>query len=83
MAHSDAMPAGSGMAPARVARLANDIAAQFAYLPVDAAAKEIAAVIKSFWEPRMRAELSELAGKPDSGLTERAEAAAELLSSAG
>jgi formate dehydrogenase subunit delta len=67
------------MDPARVARLANDISAQFPHLPVDVAAKEVAAVIRSFWEPRMRAELAELAGRADAGLTERAAVAAELL----
>jgi formate dehydrogenase subunit delta len=67
------------MEPARVARLANDISAQFPHLPVDVAAKEIAAVIRSFWEPRMRAELTGLAGRADSGLSERAAVAARLL----
>lgn len=67
------------MEPARVARLANDISAQFPHLPVEVAAKEVAAVIRSFWEPRMRAELTELAGRADSGLSERAAAAAGLL----
>jgi formate dehydrogenase subunit delta len=73
------MGVGHGMAPARVARLANDISAQFPHLPVDVAAKEIAAVIRSFWDPRMRAELTELLSHPDNGLSERAQAAAELL----
>jgi formate dehydrogenase subunit delta len=67
------------MAPDRVARLANDIAAQFPHLPVDVAAKEIATVIRNFWEPRMRAELTELTGRTDAGLSERAAAAALLL----
>lgn len=72
-------PPGSGMAPERVARLANDIAAQFPHLPNDAAAKETARMITTFWEPRMRAELASIAGRPDSGLSIRAEAAAALL----
>jgi len=38
-------------------RLANDIARQFAHLAPDVAAKEIAAHIASFWDPRMRARL--------------------------
>ncbi|MFZ0157436.1 MAG: formate dehydrogenase subunit delta [Kineosporiaceae bacterium] len=38
-------------------RLANDIARQFAHLAPDAAAKEIAAHLASFWDPRMRARL--------------------------
>jgi formate dehydrogenase subunit delta len=38
-------------------RMLDDIAAQFRHLPVEQAAPEIAAHIRSFWEPRMRAAL--------------------------
>lgn len=38
-------------------RLANDIAAQFQHQPGELAAASIAAHIRSFWDPRMRAEL--------------------------
>jgi formate dehydrogenase subunit delta len=38
-------------------RMANEIAAQFAHLPRDAAAAAVAAHLRSFWEPRMRAQL--------------------------
>lgn len=38
-------------------RLANDIAVQFHHLPADAAAKEVAGHIKSFWDPAMRTAL--------------------------
>jgi formate dehydrogenase subunit delta len=38
-------------------RLANEIAVQFHHQPPDAAAAAIAAHIRMFWEPRMRAEL--------------------------
>lgn len=67
------------MPPARVARLANDIAVQFPHLPDDQAAEAIAAHVKLYWEPRMVAGLTALAGRPDSGLTARAGAAARLL----
>jgi formate dehydrogenase subunit delta len=67
------------MQPARVARLANDIAVQFPHQTDAQAAETIAAHIKTFWEPRMVAELAALARRADSGLAERARAAAQLL----
>ncbi|MFN8079379.1 MAG: formate dehydrogenase subunit delta [Kineosporiaceae bacterium] len=39
-------------------RLANDIAAQFAYLDRDKAIAGIAAHLRDFWDPRMRAQLA-------------------------
>ena len=38
-------------------RLANDIAAQFAYKPHDAAVEAIARHINTFWDPTMRRRL--------------------------
>lgn len=38
-------------------RMANDIAAQFRHLPHDAAVAGIAGHLRSFWDPRMRAQL--------------------------
>jgi len=38
-------------------RLANDIAAQFHYLPPDAAAAAVATHMRNFWDPRMREQL--------------------------
>jgi len=70
---------GHEMAPARVVRLANDIAAQFSVQTDERAAKAIAAHITMFWEPRMTAELVFAVRNPDSGLSPRAEAAARLL----
>ncbi len=70
---------GHEMAPARVVRLANDIAAQFPHQPDDVAARDIAAHITSFWEPRMTAALLAVAGGQEAGLVPRAEAAARLL----
>jgi formate dehydrogenase subunit delta len=70
---------GHEMAPARVVRLANDIAAQFCVQTDERAANAIAAHITMFWEPRMTAELVFAVTHPDSGLTPRAEAAARLL----
>lgn len=40
-------------------RMANDIAAQFRHLPDGAAADSIAAHLRQFWDPRMRAQLLE------------------------
>lgn len=44
-----------------VIRLANDIAYQFEHRPHDEAVGAIANHIKSFWDPRMRRQLVELA----------------------
>lgn len=69
------------MPPARIAQLANDIAAQFPHQDNAQAAKTIAAHIKMFWEPRMITELTALSRRTESGLVERAKAAAQLLTS--
>jgi len=55
------------MAVATQVRLANDIAAQFRHLAHDDAVAAIAAHVQSFWEPRMRRQLTEAvaAGDPD------------------
>lgn len=79
LAHSDGQAEAHKMEPARVARLANDIAVQFPLQSDAQAAETIAAHIKMFWEPRMIAELAALSGREDSALTERARAAARLL----
>jgi formate dehydrogenase subunit delta len=50
-----------GMPP--TVRMAHDIALQFQHLPTDAAAAAVAAHIKSFWDPRMRAQLREQSSK--------------------
>jgi formate dehydrogenase subunit delta len=78
-AHSDGTAKAHEMQPERVVRLVNDIAVQFPHLADAEAVPAIAAHIKRFWEPRMLAELAALSGRPDSGLTERAGAAARLL----
>jgi formate dehydrogenase subunit delta len=78
-AHSDGLAEAHEMQPARVARLANDIAVQFPLQSDAQAAETIAAHVRMFWEPRMVAELTALSSRPDSGLVERARAAAKLL----
>ena len=55
------------MDAARVAKLANDIAVQFAYQPPEAGAEAMAAHIRRFWDPGMRADLLEPAAEPDGG----------------
>lgn len=60
-------------------RLANDIAVQFHHLPVDAAAKEVAGHIKSFWPPAMRAKLFDCVDAHEAELDPLVVAAAELL----
>jgi len=75
--HAVADPAAT--ARARAVRLINDIAAQFPHVTVEEAATRIAAHVSWFWESRMLANLREALAQPDSGLDERAEAAARLL----
>jgi hypothetical protein len=58
-----------------VARLAN-IARQFEYLPLELAARQVAAHLTSFWDPHMRAELLDV---PDESLDPVAAAAREVL----
>ena len=79
MASEREIAGGHEMAPARVVRLVNDIAAQFSFETDERAAKDIAAHITMFWEPRMTAELVFAVLNPDSGLSPRAEAAAHFL----
>jgi formate dehydrogenase subunit delta len=59
-----------GLATARAAqvRMANDIAAQFRHLPREAAVAAIAAHLRTFWEPRMRAQLAAHAAAGGEGL---------------
>ena len=45
-------------------RLLGDITEQFRHLPVDRAATQVAAHIRQFWDPRMRAELARLLTPP-------------------
>jgi formate dehydrogenase subunit delta len=66
------------MVPPHV-RLANEIAAQFHHRAVDQAATEIAAHVRSFWEPRMRTALLAHVDAGGAGLDELAVRAADLL----
>lgn len=50
------------------ARLGNDIARQFAYLPADQAAEAVARHIEAFWHPQMRRALEALAAAQDPSL---------------
>jgi len=56
------------MVTATQVRMANDIAAQFAYLEHDKAVAGIAAHLTSFWDPRMRAQLREHVASGGEGL---------------
>ena len=61
------------------ARLANEIAIQFAHRPHDEAVAEIAKHIRSFWDPRMRRLLLEYVDAGGADLDPLAAAAAEQL----
>lgn len=50
------------------ARMANDIARQFAHLPAPKAAQAIARHIETFWDPRMRLGLEALVAEGDDSL---------------
>ncbi|WP_199736225.1 formate dehydrogenase subunit delta [Micromonospora sp. HM5-17] len=60
-------------------RMANEIAVQFHHQPPEEAAAAIAAHIRAFWEPRMRAELLRRAEAEPQALDPLALAAARLL----
>ena len=51
--------ADTGRSVPPVVRLANDIARQFAHLPGDQAAAAVANHLTMFWDPRMRADLTQ------------------------
>jgi formate dehydrogenase subunit delta len=53
-----------------VIRLANEITVQFAHKPHDSAVEAIARHMNSFWEPRMRQQLLEIADQHRGDLEE-------------
>jgi formate dehydrogenase subunit delta len=59
--------------------MANDIAAQFAHLDPDAAARAFAAHVTAFWDPRMRADLIARIAAGGEGLSPVTLAAAPYL----
>ncbi|WP_236795375.1 formate dehydrogenase subunit delta [Amycolatopsis sp. GM8] len=63
-------------------RLANEIAAQFHHRPPDEAAAAIAAHIRQFWDPRMRADLEHQLATAPGAFDPLALAAARLLTAA-
>jgi formate dehydrogenase subunit delta len=64
-------------------RMVNEIAVQFAHRPVDEAADAVAAHIRVFWDPRMRAALLAHLTAGGTGLDPIASRAAQLLRPAG
>lgn len=62
-------------------RMANDIAAHLQHLPSDEAAEAVAAHIRRFWDPRMRAQLLEQAGQAGTDCDLLLAAAVDLLKS--
>jgi formate dehydrogenase major subunit len=70
---------GEAAEPAPEVRLADDIAAQFAHLPQDEAVAGIAGHVRSFWDPRMRAQLVAAAAAGGVGLDELVVEAARQL----
>jgi formate dehydrogenase subunit delta len=67
------------MSTSDVARLAADIAAQFAHQPDEQAASSVATHIRTFWDPRMRSQLMDLVAAGDSDLDPVLVAAAARL----
>ncbi len=64
-------------------RLANDVAAHLAHLPLDGAARAVADHLRAFWDPRMRTALLEHVAAGGDGLDPIALRAAALLRPAG
>lgn len=67
------------MVTATQVRMANDIASQFGYLEHDKAVAGIAAHLRQFWEPRMRAQLGEHVASGGEGLDQLVIDAVALL----
>jgi len=65
-----------------VLRMGRDITRQFAHLPPDRAAAEVAAHLGRFWEPRLRRELVALLADATSEADPVLRAAAGLLGAA-
>jgi len=72
----------ASVATASQVRMVNDIAAQFAHLPPEQAAAAVAAHLRSFWDPRMRAGLAEHVARGGEGLSPVALESARLLAPA-
>jgi formate dehydrogenase subunit delta len=67
------------MSTSAVARLANDIAAQFAHQSQAEASVSVAAHIRMFWDPRMQRQLLDLVAAGGSDLDPAVVAAAARL----
>ena len=76
----DAAPADD---TAALVRMANQIAANLAHHPRDTAVAEVAAHLRSFWAPEMRAALAAYADAGGQGLTPLAAAAITQVRAAG
>jgi formate dehydrogenase subunit delta len=66
-----------------VARLASDIASQFAHQPIEVAAVSTANHMLMFWDPRMRQQLLDLVSAGDNDLDAVVVAAAARLRAPG
>lgn len=67
------------MAESPQIRMVNDIAVQFHHQSQDEAVKAVATHLRMFWDPRMRAEIRELAGTTPDAFDPIALAAARQL----
>lgn len=67
------------MEPAKMVHMANQIANFFAAYPRQEAIEGVTDHLRKFWEPRMRAQLLEHAGKGGQGLHELVREAARRL----
>jgi formate dehydrogenase subunit delta len=67
------------VAVAAQVRLVNDVARHFRHLPHDEAVAGVAAHVRSFWEPRMLAQLLAAVDAGEEGLDPLAVEAAEAL----
>lgn len=62
-----------------VHRMANDIATHLQHLPSDEASEAIAGHIRTFWDPRMRAQLIDQVGQDGTRCDPTVAAAVDLL----
>jgi formate dehydrogenase subunit delta len=57
------------MSREKLVHMANQIATFFASQPGSDQADRVAQHLRDYWDPRMRAQIAEIAGSPESGLS--------------
>jgi formate dehydrogenase subunit delta len=67
------------MSHEKLVHMANQIATFFRTQPGADQAERVAQHLRDYWDPRMRAQIAEIAARPESGLSPLAQEAVALL----